>query len=440
MENFEKETEKIEEWQRVQAWEVKDPFTHITDAELFIGFNDLLKKIYLFAGLEKNYGVVYGHYGFGKTTLIKKVAKDFSKKYNVLLFEDAPSIERIAEKLNKLAASSFFDKILKKKIDAHDYSSFNKKIKKHTVLIFDEAHSISEEVFSYIRNLTESGKTFSVLFTGKPELMDKEKGLPQYLIDRLEFSEGLRPLTEKESVELIKKRVEVLAKSRAYLFTNEAILEIARRSGFVPRDLLENCSKFLEYAIKNNKHEITLKDVEKKYEYVAKEAGVMNYSFEKDVLKNEKKRSKESEKLTQEKEDRLSEEEVYVPVDEEEEYWKKPTYERMMEGLTPKPVPGIEYNIMKDEFLDELSPLQKEIVSYLFENEPKSAQEIAKAIDNSYDTVRHMLKRLQGKYNEPESKKKIKGMYPLVEAKKNPKKRGYIYFLSSRTRKVMSKD
>ena len=444
MANFEDETSKIDEWQRIQAWKVKDPFTHITSAELFTGFDDLLKKLFVFVGLEKNYGVIYGHYGFGKTTLIKKAASDFSKRYNVVLFEDAPDVQRISEKLNSISDTGLISKIFNKKIEAHDYVSFNKKIKKHTVLIFDEAHSISDSVFSYIRNLTESGKTFSVLLAGKPELMDRENGLPQYLIDRLEFSEGLRPLNQKEALELIKKRVEVLAKSKAYLFTNDAIIEIAKKSRFVPRDLLENCSKFLEYAINENKHEITLKDVKSKFAYVAKESSLPDYSFEKEKIKGKMKLKGNVENLNEINaalKDKSGEEESdFVSVDEDEDYWKKPTYERMMEGSIPKPVRGIEYNIMKEEFLDELSPLQKEIINYLFKAEPKSAQEIAKSIDNSYDTVRHMLKRLQGKYNEPESKQKIKGMYPLIETKKNPKKRGYIYFLSRQTRKVMSKD
>ena len=95
MVNFDTENERIEKWQKVQAWEVKDPFTHLTSAELFVGFDEILKKLYRFTSMEKNYAVIYGHYGFGKTALIKKAANDFSKKYNVILFEDSPSIERI---------------------------------------------------------------------------------------------------------------------------------------------------------------------------------------------------------------------------------------------------------------------------------------------------------------------------------------------------------
>lgn len=420
MVDFTAENERIENWQRVQAWEVKDPFTHLTSAELFVGFDDLLKKLYRFAAMEKDYAVIYGHYGFGKTALIKKAANDFSKKYNVVIFEDTPSIERISGKLNSLASGSFLRKLTGKKIDAHDYSILNKKIKKHTVLIFDEAHSLPERSFSYIRNLTESGKTFSIIFAGKPELMDRQRGIPQYLIDRLELSEGLRPLDKKEALDLVKTRIEVLSKSKSYLFTDDAIKEIAEKSKYIPRDMLENCSKFLEYAIIEDKHEITKKDVENKFEYVAKEVAVPDYSFPTIIEKTKK---------------------IEEPaIDEEEEYWQKPTYERMMEGNIPKPISGEEYNIMKIEFLGELSPLQTEIIEYLFKNEPKTSQDIAKAIDNSYDTVRHMVKRLQGKYNEPESKKKIKNLYPLVERKKNPKGRGYIFFLSTQARKIMSKD
>jgi DNA-binding MarR family transcriptional regulator len=119
---------------------------------------------------------------------------------------------------------------------------------------------------------------------------------------------------------------------------------------------------------------------------------------------------------------------------------KTHTFERMMEGTAAQHVPRQSYDVVREGFLRELSPLQKTIVLYLFDEEPKTAPEIAEGIDNKYDTVRHMLKRLQGKYNEADSKPKIKDLYPLVEEKENPVGRGYIYSLSVQTRKILSVD
>lgn len=79
-------------------------------------------------------------------------------------------------------------------------------------------------------------------------------------------------------------------------------------------------------------------------------------------------------------------------------------------------------------------------MEYLFENEPKTSPEIASGISDKYDTVRHMLKRLQGKYGEKESRKEISELFPLVYERKNPNGKGYVYGLDTQTRKIMSLD
>ena len=98
------------------------------------------------------------------------------------------------------------------------------------------------------------------------------------------------------------------------------------------------------------------------------------------------------------------------------------------------------YSIDKQIFLGKLSPLQVKIIGHLFENEPKTAPEIAVGIADKYDTVRHMLKRLQGKYGEKELRKEISELFPLVYEKKNPGGKGYVYGLESQVRKIMSLD
>ncbi|NYZ80089.1 AAA family ATPase [Candidatus Micrarchaeota archaeon] len=427
MVNFEHENELIAAWQTEQRWSVRDPFTHMNDPELFVGFDDLLKKLYMFAALGKNYAVVYGQYGYGKTALIKKIASDLRKKHNVVLFEDAPEKEYVAEKIRNLCSGKLMRALTLRKIDSHDYTSFNKLVKRHTILIFDEAHSIDEKVFSYARSLSENGTTFSVIFAGKPELVMGKRVLPQYLLDRLELSEGLQPLSENESVELIKKRVEGLTKSTNYLFTEDAMKKIARNSRFIPREILETCSKLVEYAIKNNAHEITEKDVERNAHYPVRPQIPVHITPALSI--------QETPVLDVPTAEIAMPEEIAESIPEE----KVNTYERLMEGSAAV-YKGGAHNITRDEFLRELSPLQKKILVYLFRNEPKSSKELSETIDGTYDTIRHMMKRLQGKYGEPDSKPKIIGLYPLIEERVNPDGRGFVYSLTIQTRKVMSTD
>ncbi len=409
---FEQEAEKIEKWKQKQGWEMENPFIHLTDPSLFVGFEDLLTKLYQFAALGKNYAVIYGQYGYGKTALIKKAAEEFSKKYNVLLFEDAPKKEYIAQKIKTLCGGSLLRKLKLIKIEDHDYKKINEKIKKRTILIFDEAHALDEQTFSYLRSLSENGTTFSIIFAGKPELIKGEKILPAYLEDRLDLCEGLRPLYTEEGGELIKKRIEILAKSKAYLFSEQGMKEIVRISRMIPREIIENCSKLVEYAIKKDLHSLDENTIKKVLEGIESET------------------KHETEQVTESKTEEIEEE-----VEE-----KTSTLERLVEGEAPPYVPKETYNIEKQEFLAELSPLQRRIVMCLYNGEPKTSREIAKDINDKYDTIRHMIKRLQGKYKEPENRPKIKELYPLVLEEPNLKGRGYAYRLAPHVRKILSTD
>ena len=44
--------------------------------------------------------------------------------------------------------------------------------------------------------------------------------------------------------------------------------KIARSSRFIPREILETCSKLVEYAIRKDANEITENDVERQFEVI----------------------------------------------------------------------------------------------------------------------------------------------------------------------------
>ncbi|GEM_PF-3369656 len=412
--DFDLETSGIENWQRDQGWKVKDPFVHVTDPSLFVGLDDILIKLYHFAAMGKNYAAIYGHYGFGKTMVLKKLAQECSKKYNVIFFEDSSNLDNITSKIKSIAGNRVLRILGLQKINAYDFEKVNKLVGKRTILIFDEAHAMDEKTFSYLRSLSEAGTVFSVVFAGKPELVKPkdDKGMPQYLLDRLDLSEGLRPLDYDEAMNLVKKRVETLAVSNEYLFTDNAILLIAEKTHYVPREILEACSKFVDFAVQRKMHKIDDKTVEKNWGGVVREASAKPLS-----VAIEKPRAE-----------------------------KKKTYEAMTEKTFEEKRPKTavhkkeSYSVDKEQFIRTLSPLQARIIEYLFKNEGKTAPEVATGVSDKYDTVRHMLKRLQGKYDEPNNRKEIKDLFPLITEKKNSYGRGYVYGLSTQTRKIMSLD
>ena len=128
--DFEQESARIEAWQKEQGWNIRDPFVHVTNPSLFVGFDDILKKLYRFAALGKNYAVIYGQYGYGKTAVIKKIAHEFQKKYNIVLFEDVPDREYISKRLKSLCGGKLLRRLTFRDIDTFDYVTFNRLIKK----------------------------------------------------------------------------------------------------------------------------------------------------------------------------------------------------------------------------------------------------------------------------------------------------------------------
>ena len=381
-------SEKIENWQKKQGWSHTDPFTHSTDVKLFTGFEDILKKSYMFLDMGQNYAAIYGDYGFGKTMLLKKLCNTLEWKYNFIYFEEPVDREEIHAEIMKKGKLNFINRILHGKPGIKDYKKLGDIIDKRTVLVFDEAHSLKEETFSYLRNLSENSNKFSIIFGGKPDLvsMESEKRMPQYLVDRLKLSLGIRVMTDEEAVDLIKRRVEIMAESNSYLFTEEAMKYLAHKSKYIPREILENASSFVEYAIERDIHQIKEEDIERKFFYVTR---------------------KEQEPSR-----------TYMVMSQEA---KGEVVDRVL-------------------LLKQLSPLQTRIIEILFKKGQLSTPEIAEQLREESSTIRHMMHRLQGKYDELRLRPGISHLYPLVRGENIRGVRGNTFTLTAQTRKVMSTD
>ncbi|RLG22019.1 hypothetical protein DRN74_01240 [Candidatus Micrarchaeota archaeon] len=380
--------DKIESWRKEQGWACSDPFIHSTDVRLFTGFEDILEKIYMFIEMGQNYAVLYGDYGFGKTMILKKICHDLLWKYNIVYFEEPVSRDEIYKELLKNCSLGFFSRLLGKKPGIKDYEKLGNCIEKRTVLVFDEAHSLNEAAFSYLRSLSENSNKFSIIFAGKPEIisMESEKRLPQYLIDRLKLSLPLRVMTDSEAVELIKKRVRFLADSENYLFDDDAIKYLAHKSKYVPREILENASSFVEYAIERGIHRIDVELIERKFTYV----------------------TRKQEEVSQ-------------------------TYLTLVQEAKAEVLD-------RNTFLKELSPLQRRIVEALFKHGKMSTPMLAELLGEDSATIRHMMHRLQGKYDELRLRPRIAHLYPLVIAESVKGVRGNVFSLTHQARKVLSTD
>jgi len=111
-----------------------------------------------------------------------------------------------------------------------------------TVLIVDEAQSLSHELLEELRLLvnieTSDEKLLSLVLAGQPELADKlNHASMRQLKQRVALRCELRPLTLQEAVAYVAGRIRAAGGTASKIFTREAVVLMHERSKGVPRTL-----------------------------------------------------------------------------------------------------------------------------------------------------------------------------------------------------------
>ncbi len=132
------------------------------------------------------------------------------------------------------------------------------------VLIIDEAQNLSPEVLEEIRMITnletEQEKLLQLILLGQPELRDKLK-LPQLrqLRQRIAVQFHLEPLTRQETFEYIEHRLRIANPTMPLHFRRNAMAEVFRYTGGVPRLINTICDHALLVAFTREVRQVTAK-------------------------------------------------------------------------------------------------------------------------------------------------------------------------------------
>ncbi|TAN71453.1 MAG: AAA family ATPase [Methylobacter sp.] len=126
---------------------------------------------------------------------------------------------------------------------------------KKTVLIIDEAQSMSVETLETLRLITnletEKQKLLQIVLFGQPELDEQlnNKAIRQ-LRQRITFSYALKPLTSKNVADYIKHRLRVAGMGNVGLFSGLAIMAMHHYSRGIPRliNILANKAMLSAYG------------------------------------------------------------------------------------------------------------------------------------------------------------------------------------------------
>lgn len=214
-------------------------------------------------GEEGGFVQLTGEVGTGKTTLCRSLLEQAPGQVDVALIlnprQTAPELlASICEELGVAhptgarSVKVLVDCLNRHLLDAHTRG-------RRTVLVIDEAQSLSGEVLEQVRLLTNlettTHKLLQILLIGQPELQSlMARPELRQLAQRVTARYHLTPLSRAETGAYIEHRLEVAGASRR-LFTRRAVSRIHRLSGGVPRRINILCDRALlgAYALQRDR-------------------------------------------------------------------------------------------------------------------------------------------------------------------------------------------
>ncbi|MHB8109140.1 MAG: AAA family ATPase [Syntrophorhabdaceae bacterium] len=234
----------------------KQPF-HITPDPEFLYLSPSHKEALaaIIYGIEKRKGFVaiVGAVGVGKTTILRSYLERTDKKHLkiIYIFNAKLSFEGLLRTIYKDLDLPFegsdivemTNRLYEKLIE--EYKQGNT-----VVLVIDEAQNMPVETLENLRMLsnleTSRDKLLQIVLIGQTEFEEqlKENRLRQ-LRQRLAIRSTILPLTEKESLEYIKYRLQKAGSQVSSIFTAPALKGIVKKSRGIPRVINVLCDNAL---------------------------------------------------------------------------------------------------------------------------------------------------------------------------------------------------
>ncbi|MCL5668608.1 MAG: AAA family ATPase [Gammaproteobacteria bacterium] len=236
------------------------PFTLTPDTSFFYAYDShvaALNTLLVAARSGDGFIMVTGEVGTGKTLLCRKLLDALQQENYVTAYIHNPYLEpttlllAIADELRIPYEGNLNQhQLLKLLTNALlEFSAAGKRV----VVCLDEVQAMPVETLETLRLLTnletEKRKLLQVVLFGQPELHDVlEQPSVRQLKQRIVFSYRLEPL-DKEGVEgYVSHRLMVAGYNGRRLFASDAISELHRRTGGIPRLVNVICHKALMAA------------------------------------------------------------------------------------------------------------------------------------------------------------------------------------------------
>lgn len=236
-------------WFAKFGWK-RNPFTLDVIPSVFTGYSGQVKSIMEKINTRSGHILVYGDKGVGKTTLLRWLA-DNLKRENHAIYVARPPLN--FDDLIRLVVAELKGERLarRKKFSLYELEDMIKKAKKPVVILLDEAHEFTAEIEQQMRSLGDV-QGINYVLAGLPEARDRIKKDSPPFFDRMVLETYIDHLSQEETREMIRKRIEDVGGKDIKPFTDEAISNVFKMSKGRPRMILKVCDWVMTDAIRNN--------------------------------------------------------------------------------------------------------------------------------------------------------------------------------------------
>jgi general secretion pathway protein A len=199
---------------------------------------------HLIYGISESGGFIQltGEVGTGKTTLIRSLLQQLPEKADIALILNPQLsarefLQSICQELRipiplEQSLKALIDSLNERLLQAHAED-------RRTVLIVDEAQTLSPELLEQVRLLTNletaSTKLLQIILIGQPELRDLlDRPEMRQIAQRVTGRYHLEPLSRQDTLVYVQHRLKV-AGAHAEVFSAPALRAIYRQTGGIPR-------------------------------------------------------------------------------------------------------------------------------------------------------------------------------------------------------------
>lgn len=224
------------EWYEELNFE-QNPFTDTEDTKL-TGYEDTIQEIFyrISAG---DMLFIEGKEGSGKTALLRRIIARFRGRGKIIYLDG-----------KKLDKNMNLGDTLKKSVGF--WGRLRGKEPRNMILLMDDVDEITRKNSERIKYYYDQNQIRAAIFTGTNY---KTVGFTESLKERISKTIKLKELTEDEAVEVVKARL-----NNSSVLPEEIIREIYKRANKNMKTLMMNCSKVLDFAIREKKQKAATKE------------------------------------------------------------------------------------------------------------------------------------------------------------------------------------